>query len=391
MTVLKRDNYEEELKKEPDLLKVAQAIVAYGDGDELIFGKEASALGNAAALINKWLTHSKRIDLGEDIETKLTKGNINSLVDLANNLEKCLKGDKLSADECKNAIGSLKSSAIKDLVVPVKVAVQVLKQLGFKVYTVDQHYLHGQQGNRFESVEDWANRVSTDSLNFNKPEYDELRQVLGVYVRVANLHPDKWENSYEVSGAKPFDDLTVVTHPIVPRRSSGKLAVTFERFAHDVDTKVQMLAMLLPIRWTEAGFGDMLGGGYVSDDSYAGEIDRMAASGSVFRTAEILNKYLDQYLQALENNGVKIDGKEKEALKQLGIDLERREKSLVQVVSLLEKVLALKKYYGHETIEKITDRDSLHKIVESNKKIFEKVNKTRGKLMGGIRILLKHL
>lgn len=388
MSVLTRNNYKSELSDE--LLRVAEAIVEYGDGDDLIFGKTVSELGTSTQLIQKWLTQEERIDLGKKNPIRsVASDKTNNLLALADNLVKCVQGDQLAATECQSALSSIQKGTINNLVVPVRVAAKMLKNLGFKAYTVDQHYLSGQEGNRFESVEEWVKRNSTDSLKLGDVSYDNLRKVLGAYVRVANLHPDLWEDGYKsVSVAKGFDDDSKITHPIVRKTKDGKVEVTFERFSHDIEAKTEMLAMILPVRWAEAGV--IVGGGYVSDNSYVGEIDRMAASGSVFRTAEILKKYLNYYLEQLGNNGVKVDETKKEALKKLADDLERREKSLVQVVSLLEKVLALNKYYG-KAISGITDTDSLHKIVESNKKIFEKVNKSRGKLMGGIRILLKGL
>lgn len=388
MSVLTRNNYETDLSGE--ILNVAKAIVAYGDGDDLIFGKQVSDLGSKTQLINRWLTQEDRIDLGKEVtRSELDETKAKTLLTLADNLVKCVQGDQLAASECQSAITSINTNTIDNLVVPVRVAAKMLKNLGFKAYTVDQHYLSGQQGNRFESVEEWVKRNSTDSLPLGNSSYDNLRNVLGAYVRVANLHPDLWEDGYKsVSVARGFDDDSKISHPIRRKTKDGKVEVTFERFSHDIEAKTEMLAMILPVRWAEAGV--IVGGGYVSDNSYVGEIDRMAASGSVFRTAEILKKYLNYYLEQLDNNGVKVEETEKEALKKLADDLERREKSLVQVVSLLEKVLALNKYYG-ETITGITDTDSLHKIVESNKKIFEKVNKSRAKLMGGIRILLKGL
>jgi len=399
---LTNENYKTELStSNPDLVEVVEGILSIDPTNKLVIGKTVDKLGKPEDLALNWLnqTADDRYDLDE--KTNPTIPNIpgnktiaKTLTLMARNLEDCVDG-KLSGSMCTKAIKDLQSTSLENLAVPVKVAVHVLKKLGFKVYTVDQHYLHGQQGNRFEIVDEWAKRVSTDVTDFNdKKKYDKLRVLLETYVHVANLHPDKWEDSYEsVTAAKPFNPkvLSSITRPIVPRTSGSKVGVTFERMASDIESRKETLAYLLPLVWAQGEV--MSGGGFVSDDSYTGEIDRMAASGNVFQTAETLGKYLDYYLTALKSNGVTIDDKEVNDLKKLCDDLARREKSLVQVVSLLEKVLALNKFYGKnfKNKKKVTDQADLHKIIMTNKKIFEKVNNTRSKLMSGIRILIKYL
>jgi hypothetical protein len=269
------------------------------------------------------------------------------------------------------------------MAVPVRVAVHLLKQLGFKA-GYGKNWMNSKQQNMFENVQDWAERNSNDKLNLLDSSYDNLRKVLNVYVRVANNHPDKWESDFAAS----VNSSQVDPNYPAPVKTINNVIV-LERLASTVDTHTEMLAYMLPIIYSNVDLlSGMTGGGMVDKDSYISEVD---ARSSVYRTGEVLKQHLNYYLSMIEAKGGNIDASEKTRLVQLADDLIKREQSLIQVVSLLEKAVALYTYYGKNDVKTQTSIADLQNVVASSNKIFEKVSRGRKTLVGALRLLVKYL
>jgi hypothetical protein len=345
------------------------------------------SIPNLVNSISGWfssLPEETYYDLGNETTSKKgtpeSRTGFNS-VQFANLLGKCVNGDALATTECQSALKLFSPSA--NMAVPVRVAVHLLKQLGFKA-GYGKNWMNSKQQNMFENVQDWAERNSNDKLNLLDSSYDNLRKVLNVYVRVANNHPDKWESDFAAS----VNSSQVDPNYPAPVKTINNVIV-LERLASTVDTHTEMLAYMLPIIYSNVDLlSGMTGGGMVDKDSYISEVD---ARSSVYRTGEVLKQHLNHYLSMIEAKGGKIDAGEKTGLIQLADDLIKREQSLIQVVSLLEKAVALYTYYGKNDVKSQTSIADLQNVVASSNKIFEKVSRGRKTLVGALRLLVKYL
>jgi hypothetical protein len=337
------------------------------------------------ARISTWLNTKTEFfyDLGT-VSSTTTTTTADNMTQLAELLGKCVAGDPLATNECKDELIKLKNTTInfKDLTVPIRVAVQLLKQLGFKA-GYGNNWRTSKDQNMFESVENWVQRNKA-SVDLTGNDFSYLRNVLNVYVRVANNHPESWEDDHASASGETIN----IHYPVVARKVNNKVVLARLENSIKADTAMLDGMVKLVVANFYSIFGGMTGGGYVDENTYISDVD---ARSNVYQTGLTLKQFLHRYISMIEAKGGKIETTEKEALIKMADELVNREKSLIQVISLLEKAIALYTFYGKDEVKTQTSLKELENLVAVSEKIFKKVDKGRSSMLNSLNILVNYL
>lgn len=275
----------------------------------------------------------------------------------------CLDGNEEATAECRQRFSDLNSItgvSITDLLtVKPSVARMMLKRLGFKELN-EPNLFNNSVHSRFESIEDWVKRTGAEI----GPESSPLNQVIKAFHTFGSLEysPDRDTN----------------------------LCKDFALFRNDVVKREDLLLYLIPFIGTRVvtmfGGSYQAGGGFVNDTHFSSDID---ANRSMFKTASILRKFFNKYIDQLTHKGIQVN--DVDEIKTLINTLEKHEESLVNLVSLMDKTYALVSYYGADHEGKIAHVNDMVDLVKSNEKVFNKVRSERGRIMAAISLMDKYI
>lgn len=323
-----------------------------------------------------------------------SKGNAdtNLLNQIAITISSCVEG-KLSEDICKDHFNTFNnlSETVRNQKVNLKLVLSTLKSLGFKIYNEDNVLQAGTQNQRtVQSVDEWI-KDNKDSLpkNLNK----SLEALLDTFVLTANAYASNWDSEQPVP-VKISDK-----HNKTSTKESNELIVLGVNTQMDGLTNFQKYyAGLLPVKAQKLGLSSLSGGAGLSSYNpkdktgrYLSYVDEEVDSNKNFVTADVLENLFKQFRSQLDNKNITINSRELNETEKKIKELKEEELHLINLTAVIEKYLALVKYFDVDeikpsgNIDKMTEE--IMKLLEQHKDKLQNVEKNR-KGLGNILLVM---
>jgi len=358
------------------------------DGFNSENGNNALSSDEVRKAVEKWL--GKGIIEQGVFNNQGTKQEVNTNVlnKIALMITSCVEG-KLSEDMCKKSLEDLPKDMEKQKV-NLKLVLSTLKSLGFKIYNEDNVLVAGTRNQRVvQSVSEWK-EDNKESLPTLAPG---LEKVLETFVLTANAYGSQW-NSEEPVPVK------VSSRPVKEETSENP-----ETIILGINSQVAGLtgfqkyyAGLLPIKAKNLGMLSLSGGaGLVGYDRekkegvYYSYVDEQVDTNKNFVTADVLQNVFKQLKEQLEKKGVNLNADEMKRVETALEELKKEELNLINLTSIIEKYLALKKYFGVDDAVSGSSLDEMMeqmaKLLEDHKKHLTKVEKNR-KGLGNVLLVM---
>lgn len=315
----------------------------------------------------------------------------NVLNKLAIIITSCVEG-KLSEDMCQKNLTSLPEK-MEEQLVNLKLILSTLKALGFKIYNEDNVLVAGTKNQRVvQSVEEWE---EDNKASLPEKLADNLKKVLETYVLTANAYGSKWDSE------KPVP-VKVATRPV---KTEDKKETSILALVTQMDGLTQFqkyYAGLLPIKAKNVGLVNLTGGaGLISYNSknktgsYLSYVDEEVDTNKNFVTGDVLGNIFEQLKKSLGNKNINLNGNEMKKIGETLQKLKEDELNLINLTSIIEKYIALKKYFGVEDGADKPGEDAsldamvkhMAKLLEQHKDKLTKVEKNR-KGLGNVLVLM---
>ncbi|ADO67207.1 hypothetical protein crov174 [Cafeteria roenbergensis virus] len=315
--------------------------------------------------------------------------NTNLLNNLAVIIASCVQGN-LTKEVCKDYLSEFKESDLQNQKVNLRLTLSTLKSLGFKIYNEDNVLVAGTKNQHVvQSVDEWK-MENKDKLPSELNPI--LLKILETFVLTANAYGSSWDTEdpvpVKVSTRKPSSDYKEKAETMVLGITSQLGGLTgYQKY----------YGSLLPIKAKNLGMLSLTGGaGLINYDTktkdglYMSYVDEQVDTNKNFVTAEVLENLFKQFRSQLENKGIKLNKDEMDKVEQKLSELKTEEVHLINLTSIIEKYLALKKYFGVE--DNVTGNlnqmiEQMTKLLEEHKSKLTKVEKNR-KGLGDVLLVM---
>lgn len=332
---------------------------------DLKTGSNSLGLKQIQEAIKKWL-EAGVIEKGIfNLQSDTPKPDPNLLNQLALTISACVKGE-LSKDVCNDTLTKfVVNEEITKQMVNLKLAVTTLKSLGFKIYHEDNVLVAGNSKKPvIQSVEEWREQ---NKANLPEKLSSSLIKVLKTLVLTANAYADRWESDKLVP-AKFAERET----PKKDEQSQSTIVLGIQSQMDALTGFQKYYSGLLPLKAQKLGLLNLEGGAGLYDYNkenktgyYLSYVDEEVNSNKNFVTADVLEKFFNKYMEILKNKNINITDLNEEDIKKQFKELKEDEMTLINLTSIIEKYLALKKYFDVEdkakTIKDITELLQKHK------------------------------
>lgn len=321
----------------------------------------------------------------EEKEEKINQFSLNMVAKL---ITSCVEGS-VSEKVCKDTLTSIPVNLSTQLV-NLNLVLSTLKSLGFKIYNEDNVLVAGTKNQRVvQSVEEWK---EDNKASLPEKLAPSLEKVLETFVLTANAYGSQWDSE------KPVP-VKVSTRPVKTEDKEETAILALASQMSGLTEFQKYYAGLLPIKAKNVGLVNLTGGaGLISYNSkektgsYLSYVDEEVDTNKNFVTGDVLGNIFDQLKKSLENKGVELNSKEMERVEDTIEKLKKEELHLINLTSIIEKYIALKKYFGVKDGElKEGELDSMvehmAKLLEQHKEHLTKVEKNR-KGLGNVLVLM---
>lgn len=294
----------------------------------------------------------------------------------------CVNGN-VSSEVCKSTLENLGDN-LSGQMLNLKLTLSTLRALGFKIYKENNVLIAGTQNQHLvQSLEEWE-KENKDKLHTQLNP--KLKKVLETLVLTANAYANKWDSTQPVPVV-----LSSRKQELQSDENQPQLVLGVVSHIGGLTEFQKYYSGLLPIKAKSLGI--QLGGGLVSYNSdnktgvYSSYVDEQVdTNGKHFITGKVLSNLLDQMLVNLKAKGIKTESineitNVKTQLKELQDD----EITLINLTSIIEKYLALIKYFNVK--DKPVNMEQIAKLIETHSDKFKRVEQRRNGL-GKILIAL---
>merc|ERR1711871_517948 len=315
-------------------------------------------------------------------------------------LDKCLRGDQVGIEECKEY---LKNPNFFDIAIEEvksmhpEIALQTLKSFGFQFIT-DYDEEHEMEIKRVEEFNEWLDRMRTErvaeretieEINANR----QLRQYLIWVTQLVNYSPELLNKGIHKKNEPYFPDPNRFKHTSFGRmglKARVPVRNSCYKDIYGIEQLIKNNNISLGIRLNAPIVNGivpvMIGGGsMVTIDQAELSVNQLKESRKP--TADLLNNLFQYLIGKLNAYNKSISENDLNKIIKLIDNLRKQEKNLYDTMIMIEQYSKLIEIFGQDRVREELNVTDIRKAVEARSKLFGKKVKRENELISVLKAL----